>query len=72
MFGSLFGTKDTYSFTMVISPNRDPSENVDELNGEFTLDKGETVDDARQQIIDQYLEENRYARNMRVISFNYK
>lgn len=76
MFGGLFGTKDStdraYRFTMVISPNSDPNADVDELNGEFTLDSGETIDDARQAIIDQYRKENRYARNLLVVSFNYR
>lgn len=64
----------TYSFNMVISPRGNPKEKVYDMSGKFVPDKGDTIDDVRQQIIAQYLKENRRvkAREMFVVSFSYR
>jgi hypothetical protein len=63
-----------YSFRMVLSFSCDPSNRVHELNGTIELDSGETIENARDQIIAQYANKDRRLRgaDVFVVSFNYR
>jgi hypothetical protein len=58
---------------MVLSFSSEPSSRVHDLHGEFTLEGRETVDDAREQIIAQYVRGHRHLRgdDVFVLSFSY-
>lgn len=73
---SWFSTKSdrTYSYNMVVSFSSEPSSRVHDLKGTITLEGGETINDARDQIIAQYANGKRRLRNAEafVVSFNYR
>lgn len=66
--------KNTYKYRIVMSLNCDPSNIVHDIHGEFTLEDGETTDDGRQKIIEQYISENRirHAHPVQILTFTCK
>ena len=70
MFG-LFTKQSTYRFAMVISLKSDPRNRVHGIQGEFELSNGETIEEAKEAIIAQYLKDNGIAnRGVFVVSFD--
>lgn len=55
----------TYKFRAVISPRGRTGEKVADLQGEFTLDSGETVEDVKRNLL------ARYGRKAFLVSFTY-
>jgi hypothetical protein len=49
-------SKDTYSYKMVMHFSSDPRTTVHDIHGDFTLEEGETTDDACGKIIAEYRE----------------
>ena len=64
----------TYSYNMVLSFSNEPSSRVHDLHGEITLEGSETIDDARDRIIAQYVKDKRQLRraDVFVVSFSYR
>lgn len=55
----------TYKFHAVISPSGRTGRKVADLQGEFTLDSGETVEDVKKNLL------ARYGRKAFLVSFTY-
>lgn len=55
----------TYKFQAVISPRGRLGEQVADLQGEFSLDSGETVEDVKRNLL------ARYGRKAFLVSFTY-
>lgn len=71
-FGSTKQSAGIYTFAMVISLKSDPRNGVHDIQGEFELGSRETIEEAKEAIIAQYLKENGIAnRGVFVVSFDY-
>lgn len=64
---------EEFLFTLVFHMNGDPSSIVHDLHGDFTLEPGESIEDAPYMIIQQYVDENgfRNAFPVQILRFNY-
>jgi hypothetical protein len=52
----------TYLFRMIMSFSSDPSNIVHDIHGDFTLEPGESIRDAQDKIIDEYLDREPHLR----------
>lgn len=73
-----WGTKTaevgTYLFDMVAAFSRDPRNIVHDIEGDFVLEDGETIEEAQQKITDEYIGMNRHLRgsSAQILKFNYR
>lgn len=63
----------TYTFKMVMSFSSDPRNIVHDIHGDFVLEEGETMDQAPNKIIAEYVEMNRHLRgdSVQILSFSH-
>ena len=73
MFGKTRTDTSTIFFNMTVSLSCDPSTRVHDISGDFSLEPGETIEDAQDQIIDQYLRQSgiRNAHPVQILHFSY-
>jgi hypothetical protein len=73
---SWWGTKTVagkYTFKMVMSFSSDPSSIVHDIHGDFELEEGETMDQAPDKIIAEYVGMHRHLRgdSVQILSFSH-
>lgn len=73
MFWKKNAPPETIVFNMTVSLSCDPSTRVHDISGDVPLEPNETIEDAQDKIIEQYLSQAgiRNARPVQILHFSY-